>query len=88
VRYYACEALYNITKVHPAWPLVSVLSMLTLALVPLQVARSNVLLFFNEIFDGLCKVRSGVRTAAAWCSPLRGVACARARCTAVCGRGH
>lgn len=36
VRYYACEALYNITKV----------------------ARGNVLLFFNEIFDGLCKLYS------------------------------
>ncbi len=35
VRYYACEALYNITKV----------------------ARGGSLLFFNEIFDGLCKVR-------------------------------
>lgn len=34
VRYYACEALYNITKV----------------------ARGGVLLFFNEIFDGLCKL--------------------------------
>ncbi len=34
VRYYACEALYNIAKV----------------------ARGHVLLFFNEIFDGLCKL--------------------------------
>mmetsp|Transcript_25432 Transcript_25432/g.61263 ORF Transcript_25432/g.61263 Transcript_25432/m.61263 type:complete len:723 (-) Transcript_25432:110-2278(-) len=34
VRYYACEALYNITKV----------------------ARGSVLVFFNEIFDGLCKL--------------------------------
>ena len=34
VRYYACEALYNITKV----------------------TRENVLLYFNEIFDGLCKL--------------------------------
>lgn len=34
VRYYACEALYNITKV----------------------ARGHVLAFFNEIFDGLCKL--------------------------------
>jgi len=34
VRYYACEALYNITKV----------------------ARGSALIFFNEIFDGLCRV--------------------------------
>lgn len=34
VRYYACESLYNITKV----------------------ARGQVLIFFNEIFDGLCKL--------------------------------
>ena len=34
VRYYACESLYNISKV----------------------ARSAVLVFFNKIFDGLCKV--------------------------------
>ena len=34
VRYYACEALYNITKV----------------------SRGKVLIFFNEIFDGLCKL--------------------------------
>ena len=35
VRYYACESLYNISKV----------------------ARGAVLVFFNNIFDGLCKVR-------------------------------
>lgn len=35
VRYYACESLYNISKV----------------------ARSAVLVFFNNIFEGLCKVR-------------------------------
>lgn len=34
VRYYACESLYNISKV----------------------ARSAVLVFFNNIFEGLCKV--------------------------------
>jgi len=38
VRYYACEALYNISKV----------------------ARGSVLMFFNEIFDGLCKLYSDV----------------------------
>ena len=38
VRYYACESLYNISKV----------------------ARGAVLVFFNNIFDGLCKV-SGMR---------------------------
>ena len=37
VRYYACESLYNISKV----------------------ARSAVLVFFNNIFEGLCKVRRG-----------------------------
>ena len=35
VRYYACEALYNIAKV----------------------ARETILPFFNDIFDGLSKVR-------------------------------
>mmetsp|Transcript_10068 Transcript_10068/g.31913 ORF Transcript_10068/g.31913 Transcript_10068/m.31913 type:complete len:793 (-) Transcript_10068:23-2401(-) len=34
VRYYACESLYNISKV----------------------ARQGILAFFNEIFDGLCKL--------------------------------
>ena len=38
VRYYACEALYNITKV----------------------VRGNVLVFFNEIFDGLCTLYADV----------------------------
>jgi vacuole morphology and inheritance protein 14 len=38
VRYYACEALYNITKV----------------------SRASVLLYFNEIFDGLCKLYADV----------------------------
>ena len=37
VRYYACESLYNISKM----------------------ARGAVLVFFNSIFDGLCKVHSG-----------------------------
>ena len=35
VRYYACEALYNIAKV----------------------SRETILPFFNDIFDGLSKVR-------------------------------
>eukprot|EP01035_Chromulina_nebulosa_P057001 gene57001-78111_t len=34
VCYYACESLYNITKV----------------------ARANILRYFNQIFDGLCKL--------------------------------
>ena len=34
VRYYACEAMYNIAKV----------------------GKGEVLRFFNEIFDALCKV--------------------------------
>ena len=34
VRYYACEAMYNISKV----------------------AKGEVLIFFNDIFDTLCKV--------------------------------
>ena len=37
VRYYACESLYNISKV----------------------ARGAVLVFFNNIFEGLCKVTCG-----------------------------
>jgi vacuole morphology and inheritance protein 14 len=41
VRYQACEALYNITKV----------------------ARSDVLGWFNAIFDGLCKLYADVDTA-------------------------
>ena len=41
VRYYACESLYNISKV----------------------ARGAVLVFFNSIFEGLCKVSdSGTMT--------------------------
>ena len=36
VRYYACEALYNVSKV----------------------ARDDVLLFFNRIFDSLSKARA------------------------------
>ena len=35
VCYYACESMYNISKV----------------------ARTSVLRYFNQIFDGLCKVR-------------------------------
>eukprot|EP00743_Colponemidia_sp_Colp-15_P004953 GILK01005338.1.p1 GENE.GILK01005338.1~~GILK01005338.1.p1 ORF type:complete len:691 (-),score=126.29 GILK01005338.1:140-2212(-) len=38
VRYYACEALYNIAKV----------------------ARNHMLTYFNEIFDGLCKLFADV----------------------------
>ena len=39
VRYYACESLYNISKV----------------------ARGAVLVFFNDIFNGLCKVSECMR---------------------------
>ena len=39
VRYYACEAMYNIAKV----------------------AKGEILLFFNDIFDALCKVRHLIR---------------------------
>lgn len=39
VRYYACEAMYNIAKV----------------------AKGEILLFFNDVFDALCKVRVEVR---------------------------
>lgn len=35
VRYYACEAMYNIAKV----------------------AKGEILIYFNHIFDALCKVR-------------------------------
>lgn len=34
VRYYACEAMYNIAKV----------------------AKGEILIYFNQIFDALCKV--------------------------------
>ena len=36
VRYYACESMYNISKV----------------------AKGEVLLFFNDVFDALCKVNA------------------------------
>ena len=36
VRYYACEAMYNIAKV----------------------AKGEILIYFNYIFDALCKVRN------------------------------
>jgi vacuole morphology and inheritance protein 14 len=39
VRYYACEAMYNIAKV----------------------AKGEILLFFNDIFDALCKVKVSPR---------------------------
>ena len=42
VRYYACESLYNISKV----------------------ARGAVLVFFNNIFDGLCKVSRSLQCVA------------------------
>lgn len=37
VRYYACEAMYNIAKV----------------------AKGEILIYFNDIFDALCKVSHG-----------------------------
>lgn len=39
VRYYACEAMYNIAKV----------------------AKGEILIYFNDIFDALCKVRDPPR---------------------------
>jgi Vacuolar 14 Fab1-binding region len=39
VRYYACEAAYNIAKV----------------------AKGEILMYFNDIFDALCKVRGSRR---------------------------
>lgn len=44
VRYYACEALYNIAKV----------------------ARESIIPFFNDIFDGLSKVRDIPLTTNYW----------------------
>jgi vacuole morphology and inheritance protein 14 len=35
VRYYACESMYNISKV----------------------AKGEILVYFNDVFDTLCKVR-------------------------------
>lgn len=50
VRYYACESLYNIAKVR----------FLVLAYCGLsnssKISRGRILPFFNEIFDGLCKL--------------------------------
>ena len=43
VRYYACEAMYNIAKV----------------------AKGEILIYFNHIFDALCKVSLPPRTLSA-----------------------
>lgn len=65
VRYYACESMYNITKV----------------------ARVKTLEYFNEIFDGLVKVRSLEKTRSSCVSKLFSIsyssffiACYRSRC--------
>lgn len=52
VRYYACEAMYNIAKV----------------------AKGEILIYFNDIFDALCKVCPVglwcVRPARSWLTDL------------------
>lgn len=52
VRYYACEALYNIAKV----------------------AKGEILIYFNHIFDALCKVRVFAQNK---CTPIASTSSAR-----------
>lgn len=60
VRYYACEALYNIAKVRmnggfyymAFFPKCIFVSSLT----SVQVVRGDFIVFFNQIFDALCKL--------------------------------
>ena len=66
VRYYACEALYNMAKVSPRrqernfarlgelWP------KLTRLILNHQVARDDFVPFFNDVFDALCKLSADV----------------------------
>lgn len=65
VRYYACEALYNIAKVRFDWVNLhfvasSPINLLrficySFAAAP-QVVRGDFIIFFNQIFDALCKL--------------------------------
>ena len=61
VRYYACEALYNIAKVIENDYCVAAF-FLALFSFPcwlnffLQVVRGDFIVFFNQIFDALCKL--------------------------------
>ena len=61
VRYYACEALYNIAKVrmHGITFIFSILIILfnfTYLHASLQVVRGDFIVFFNQIFNALCKL--------------------------------
>lgn len=62
VRYYACEALYNIAKVRLSGLLLFLyffflyVQGLTHLSASLQVVRGDFIVFFNQIFDALCKL--------------------------------
>lgn len=62
VRYYACEALYNIAKVRLVWLILLFFSFILcteidmLAFTGTQVVRGDFIIFFNQIFDALCKL--------------------------------
>lgn len=59
VRYYACEALYNIAKVSRLFLLYLKLYScveLTFYSFFFQVVRGEFIVFFNQIFDALCKL--------------------------------
>lgn len=61
VRYYACEALYNIAKVSLIGYFYSIVYFsiytgLNPSLASVQVVRGDFIVFFNQIFDALCKL--------------------------------
>lgn len=58
VRYYACEALYNIAKVRKNLDFCYAHTVFCHAdlRADLQVVRGDFIVFFNQIFDALCKL--------------------------------
>ncbi|XP_019266475.1 PREDICTED: protein VAC14 homolog isoform X1 [Nicotiana attenuata] len=61
VRYYACEALYNIAKARKIRGTCTThvlfgLAVWTSFVLFLQVVRGDFIIFFNQIFDALCKL--------------------------------
>lgn len=58
VRYYACEALYNIAKVGKRIYTVLFVPFIYFGLIfcNMQVVRGDFIVFFNQIFDALCKL--------------------------------
>lgn len=64
VRYYACEALYNIAKVRERVVILClfissdfcIFHLLFMIYDVLQVVRGDFIVFFNQIFDALCKL--------------------------------